>query len=98
MRLVKALQFIGLLILVTVLFGGEVLESACFIDDVSNDYIQAPASSDHGLTKKAPADVVPQSNVNFAQESIPNLAVILPVQPSHSSALTLLQLLCIQRK
>jgi hypothetical protein len=98
MRLVKGLQFIGLLILVTVLFGGEVLESACFIDDISNDYIQAPASSDHGLTKQAPTHVVPQSDINLAQESIPNPAVILPVESSHSSALTLLQLLCIQRK
>jgi hypothetical protein len=98
MRLVKAVQFLALLLLMVALFGGEVVESACFVNDVSNDYIQAPASPVHQFAKKAPADVVTQSSVNVAEALIPNVAVIPSVELSRSSASDLLRLLSIQRK
>jgi hypothetical protein len=39
------LQFLFLLLLAVALFGGEVAESTCLVNDVSNDYIQAPPAS-----------------------------------------------------
>jgi hypothetical protein len=98
MRWVKALQFLSFLLLMVALFGGEVVESACFTNDVSNDYIQAPASPSHQFAKMAPADVVSQCSVNVAEELIPNVAAIPSVEPSRSSAADLLRLLSIQRK
>lgn len=96
MRLIRALQLLFLLLLTLTLFGGEVVESACFINNVSNDYIQAPASPGHQFVKKLPANVFSQSSVNAAEELIPTVAVILSFEPSCSS--DLLQLLSIQRK
>jgi hypothetical protein len=98
MRLVKAIQFLSLLLLMAALFGGEVVESACFVNDVSNDYIQAPASPAHQFAKKAPVDVASQSSVNVAEEVTPEAAVIPSVEPSRPSASDLLRLLSIQRK
>lgn len=98
MRLVRVVQFLFLLLLASALFGGEVVESACFVNDVSNDYIQAPASPAHQFAKKAPANVVSQSSLNLAEELTPNVAVIPFVAPSSSSASDLLRLISIQRK
>jgi len=94
---VRALQFLFLLLLALALFGGEVAESACFVNDVSNDYIQAPASPHHQFGKKAPANVVAPGSFNVAEELIPNVA-IPSVEPWCSSSSDLLRLLSIQRK
>ena len=64
MCLVRALK---LLLLVVVLFGAEVGESACFVDDISNDYIGAPASPVHQLAQRAPAHVVFQGSFNHTR-------------------------------
>jgi hypothetical protein len=98
MRLVRALQFLFLLLLASALFGGEVVESACFVDDVSNDYVQTPASFAHQFAKKAQADVIPQASIKVAEELILNLPVLPPIEPASSSASDLLRLLSIQRK
>jgi hypothetical protein len=98
MRFARAFQFLSLLLLVCALFGGEVVESACFVNDVSNDYIQAPASPAHEFANKAPANVMSQNSVNVADELVLNLAVAPPIGPAPSSASDLLRLLSIQRK
>jgi hypothetical protein len=98
MHLVKVLQFFCLLLLAAALFGGEVLESACFVNDVSNDYIQAPVTPAHQFAKKVPPDVVSQRSTNIAEELILNLAVAPPIEPAPSSSSDLLRLLSIQRK
>ena len=98
MRWVKALQFLSLLLLMVALFGGEVVESACFVDDVANDYIQAPASPAHQFAKKAPVSVLSQRSINVTEELIPSLAVTPSIEPAPSSASDLLRLLSIQRK
>jgi hypothetical protein len=98
MRYVRALQFVFLLSLALTLFGGEVVESACFVSDVSNDYIETPVSPAHQFAKKAPADRVSQSYLNVAEELIPIVAVIPSFEPSRSSTPDLLRLLSIQRK
>lgn len=98
MRLIKVFQFSCLLLLVVVLFGGEVVESACFINDVSNDYVQAPASPTHQFAKKATAGVISQSNLSVAEEMVPNFSVTAFIEPSPPSASDLLRLLSIQRK
>jgi hypothetical protein len=98
MRLVTVLQFSCLLLLAVALFGGEVVESACFVNDVSNDYIQTPAAPAHQFAKKAPANAMPHNSVNVAEELILNLAVALAIEPAPSSASNLLRLLSIQRK
>jgi hypothetical protein len=97
MRLVRALQFLFLLLLALALFGGEVAESACFVNDVSNDYIQAPTSPSLQFAKKAPA-VMFQTNVNVAEELILNHVVTPSIEPAPCSASDLLRLLSIQRK
>jgi hypothetical protein len=97
MRL-RALQFVFLLLLALALFGGEVVESACFVNDVSNDYVQAPASPSHQFAKKAPVAVASQRNGNVTEQLILNLAVLPPTEPVSYSASDLLQLLSIQRK
>src|SRR6201987_1675940 len=63
MRLVAALKFLFLLLLAVLLFGSEVGESACLVDDVSNDYILAPASPVHQLVQRAPAHVIFQGSL-----------------------------------
>ena len=98
MRLAKVLQFFCLLSLAVALFGGEVVESACFVNDVSNDYVQAPASPSHQFAKKAPSDVLSQSNVNSAEELIPSFSVTISIEPAPSVTSDLLRLLSIQRK
>lgn len=98
MRLVKVLQFFWLLFLAVALFGGEVAESACFVNDVSNDYIQEPASPAHRFANQAPVIVMSQNSINVADELILNLAVAPPTEPAPSSASDLLRLLSIQRK
>lgn len=98
MRFVRAFQVLFLVWLAIALFGGEVVESACFVNDVSNDYIQAPASPAHQFAKKAPADVMSQRIVSVAQESMVTPAVISSIERVHSSASDLLRLLSIQRK
>ena len=95
MCLVRALK---LLLLAVALFGAEVGESACFVDDFSNDYIQAPASPVEQLAERASAHVIPQGSVNVAEELILNLAVIPSVDLLSSSASDLLRLVSIQRK
>ena len=97
MRLVRALQILFLLSLAVALFGGEVAESACFVNDVSNDYIQAPASRAHQFAKTALSNVLSQNNTNVAEELI-LLAVTPPIEPAPSSTSDLLRLLSIQRK
>jgi hypothetical protein len=96
--MVRALQFLFLLLLALALFGGEVVESAYFINDVSNDYIQAPTSRAHQFATKAPANVISQRSVSVAEELILNLAVTPSIQPAPTSASDLLRLLSIQRK
>ena len=98
MRLVAALKFLFLLLLAVLLFGGEVGESACLVDDVSNDYILAPASPVHQLVQRAPAHVIFQGIFTVADELILELALIPPGEASRSSASDLLRLLSIQRK
>jgi hypothetical protein len=95
MCLVRALK---LLLLVVVLFGAEVGESACFVDDISNDYIQAPASSAEQLAKGASAHLIFKGSFKVADELIPRLAVIPSGEASRSSVSDLLGLLSIQRK
>ena len=93
------LQFLFLLLLAVALFGGEVVESACFVDDVSNDYIQAPpASPVHKLPRSAGSHVMSQGSINLTEELILTLAVAPPIEPAPSSASDLLQLISIQRK
>jgi hypothetical protein len=98
MRLAKVLQFFCLLSLAVALFGGEVVESACFVNDVSNDYVQAPASPSHQFAKKAPADVVSQSNVGITEKLVLNFALTISIKPAPASTSDLLRLLSIQRK
>jgi hypothetical protein len=97
MRLVKVLQFFCLLLLAVALFGGEVVESACFVNDVSNDYLQTSALA-HQFAKKAPANAMSQNSINVAEELILILAVAPPIEPAPSSASNLLRLFSIQRK
>jgi hypothetical protein len=97
MRLDKAVQFLFLLLLVVAQFGGEVVESAHFVNDVSNDYIQAPASPAHQFAKTS-VGVGLERIINVAQELILDLAVIPAIGPAHSSTSDLLRLLSIQRK
>ena len=93
------LQFLFLLLLAVALFGGEVVESTCFVDDVSNDYIQAPpASPVHKLLRSARTHVMSQRSINLTEELILTLAVTPPIEPAPSSASDLLQLISIQRK
>jgi hypothetical protein len=98
MRFVRALQFLFLLLLALALFGGEVVESACFVNDVTNDYIQAPASPAHQLAKKVQTDARRSSSANAAEGLIFNLAATPSIKPGPSSAPDLLRLLSIQRK
>jgi hypothetical protein len=79
------------------LFGGEVVESSCFVNNVSNDYIQARASPTHQFAKKAPSDVLSQSSV-FAEELIPSFSVAISIEPAPSVISDLLRLISIQRK
>jgi len=95
MRLVRALK---LLLLAVALFGAEVGESACFVDDFSNDYIQAPASSVEQLAKRAPAHLIFQGSFKVPEERTRKLAIIPSCEASRSSASELLRLLSIQRK
>ena len=92
------LQFLFLLLLAVALFGGEVVESACFVNDVSNDYIQAPASPVHKLPRSARTHVMSQRSINLKEELVLTLAVAPPIEPAPSSASDLLQLISIQRK
>ena len=92
------LQFFCLLLLAVALFGGEVVESSCFVNNVSNDYIQAPASPTHQFAKKAPSDVLSQSSVNSAEELVPSFSVAISIEPGPSVTSDLLRLLSIQRK
>lgn len=95
MHLAKALQFLFLLLVAVALFGGEAVESACLVDDASNDSIQAPASPTHQLV---PAHVVSQGSVNHTEKLNRNVAVIPSIETSRSSTSDLLRLLSIQRK
>jgi hypothetical protein len=98
MRLVRALKFLFLLLLAVLLFGGEVGESACLVDDISNDYILAPASPVLQLVQRAPAHLIFQGSFKVADELTLKLAVIPSGEASRSSASDLLRLLSIQRK
>ena len=98
MRLVRALKFLFLLLLAVPVFGGEVVESACLVDDISNDYILGPASPVHQLVQRAPAHVILQGSFKVADELTLKLAVIPSGEASRSSASDLLRLLSIQRK
>jgi len=98
MRLVRALKFLFLLLLAVTLFGGEVGESACFVDDISNDYIGAPASPVRQLAQRAPAHVIFQGSFKVADELTLKLAVIPSGEAPRSSTSDLLRLLSIQRK
>jgi hypothetical protein len=98
MRLVRVLQFLFLLLLALALFGGEVGESACFVDDISNDYILAPASPVHQLVDKASAQGISQDGLKIADKLILEVVVIPSGQASRSSASELLRLHSIQRK
>ena len=98
MRFVKVLQFLFLLLLALALFGGEVVESAYFVDDVSNDYVQAPPCGAQQVANKRPVGVVYQNSVNMAEELILNLAAVPSVELSRFSSSDLLLLISIQRK
>ena len=98
MCLVRVLQFLFLLLLALVLFGGEVGESACFVDDTSNDYILAPASPVHQLVDKASAQGISQDGMKIAHKLILKFVAIPSGQASRSSASELLRLHSIQRK
>ena len=105
MRLVRSLRFICLLLLALALFGGEVGESACFVDDISNDYIQAPASPAHKFAAFASANVMSQSGATrgatrgatFTEQLIRNLGVTPSIEWAFSAS-DLLRLLAVQRK
>jgi hypothetical protein len=101
MRLVRSLRFICLLLLSVALFGGEVGESACFVDDISNDYIQAPASPAHKFAAFASANVMSQSGATrgatFTEQLIRNLGVTPSIEWAFSAS-DLLRLLSVQRK
>jgi len=97
MRLVRAIKFLILLVLALFLFGGEVVETACFVNDVSNDYIQAPVSPEGRLADIAPGDAFPQRSISLAQESILSFAAIPSIEVLYSPAVDLLQLISIQR-
>jgi len=98
MRLARVLKFLFLLLLAVLLFGGEVRESACLVDDISNDYILAPASPVHQLVQRVPAHVIFQGSFKVADDLTLKLAVIPSGETSRSSASDLLRLLSIQRK
>ena len=101
MRLDRSLRFICLLLLALALFGGEVGESACFVDDISNDYIQAPASPAHKFAVFASANVMSQSgatrDATFTEQLIRNLGVTPSIEWAFSAS-DLLRLLAVQRK
>jgi len=93
------LQFLFLLLLAVALFGSEAAESACFVDDVANDYIQTPpASLANKLPRSARTHVMSQRSINLAEELKLTLTVDPPIEPAPSSASDLLQLISIQRK
>lgn len=85
MCLVRALK---LLLLAVALFGAEVGESAYFVDDTSNDYIQTPASSVGQLAKRAPEHPIFQGSFQVPEELTRKLAVIPSCEASRSSAQT----------
>jgi hypothetical protein len=97
MRLIRILQFFFLVLLAIVLFGGEVVESACFVDDVSNDYIQAPAPSVQKFAKKTRAHAILQRRINLREELILPFVVVSSIEPDNSDS-DLLQLIAIQRE
>jgi hypothetical protein len=92
------LQFLFLLLLALVLFSGEVGESACFVDDISNDYVLAPASPVHQLVVRASAQGISQGGMKIADKLILKFVAIPSGQTSGSSASELLRLHSIQRK
>jgi hypothetical protein len=100
MRLVKAFQFLVLLFLGLALLGAEVVESACFVNDVSNDYVQAsvPDPPAPQAPNRAAPVVIAQRSINLAQGSSLNPAVIPSLELSRSAAADLLRLLSIQRE
>jgi hypothetical protein len=98
MRLVKAFPFLVLLFLGLALFGGEVVESACFVNDVANDYVQAPAPPYPRAPNRAMPVVIAQRSTNIAQGSSLNPAVIPSLGLWRSAAADLLRLLSIQRE
>jgi len=98
MRLVRVLQFLSLLSLAIALYGGEVIESARFVNDVSNDYIESPASPAGKFGEIALVDVMSQRGAKVAQKMILNLAGLPSIEPVLSSASDFLGLLSIQRK
>jgi hypothetical protein len=95
---VKVMQSFCLFLVVVALFGGEVVESACLVNDVSNDYVQAPAPPAHQVAKRPPANVMSQNSIKVKEELILNLLVAPSIAPAPSSASSLLQLLSIQRE
>lgn len=98
MRFVRALQLGFLLFLALALFGSEIGESARFIDDSSNDYIEATSSLGHKVAGKAPT-VVFRTNTAVTEELVVTPAVIPCTEPAvFSSGQDLLRLLSIQRK
>ena len=96
MRSVRVLQFLFVLSLAVALYGGEVVESACFVNDVSNDYIESPASPVRKIAEMPPATVIPQINSKAAEELIWALAVTPSDEPTLFS--DLLRLISVQRK
>ena len=98
MRLNRVLQLLFLPLLLLALFGGEVCESACFVDDISNDYIEAPASPVLQSAKMTNAYVISQGKINVADELILHFAAVSSIGLSRSLASDLLSLLSIQRK
>jgi hypothetical protein len=78
--------------------AGEVVESVCFVNDVSNDYIQAPSSPIHQLAKKAPANVVPPRSIADKEELILNLPMVPSMEPVLLSSPDLLRFISVQRK
>jgi hypothetical protein len=96
MRLNRVFQFLLLLLLAMAVYGGEVVESACFVDDISNDCIAAPASTVHKYPETALSRVDSPQSIRMTTEWIATLAGIPSVAPTRSS--DLLWLLSIQRK
>jgi hypothetical protein len=84
MRLNRAFQLLVLLLAMAV-YGGEVVESACFVDDISNDCIAAPASPVHKYSETALPPVDSPRSIRITTEWIATLAGIPSVAPARST-------------
>jgi hypothetical protein len=94
----KALRLLFLLSLTLGLFGGEIGESICLVDDTANDFVQASVSSIHKCSETAPGHLISPRRIVLAEELVQPLPVISSTQSAPSSGSDLLCLISIQRK